>query len=482
MLGDVRPFKMAGNLYFVGTFAASSHMLDTGDGLILIDVGYESTADVVIENLQLLGYRVEDVKLVLLSHGHGDHSDGVPKIIERSGAKCLMHPADQRYLKKFTPDGTLEEGQVIRMGNTEILCLHTPGHTMGTMSFFFNLEENGKTYRAGMFGGAGIRQMKKDFLDARNLSYMQRWHFYNSIRRLKDVPVDIFVGNHARQNDTVGKQARMGTEQTNPFIDPAEWVRFLDARDRDLDEAIQKETVSEFVNYAHRGASAYAPENTMLAFYTGIFMGANGIETDVRRTKDGQLVLFHDNTLERVCGESGSVADYTYEQLQQFYVKKGEFTDKIPLLEDFLQHFAFRDLTFAIELKDDGIEEDTARLLREYGMEKKCVVTSFSMDYIRNFKAVAPEFRVGYLTGEVTEETIRQLRQMDASEICPKAEDLTAEQVYRWHREGFRVRAWGVKNAEIMRHAFQCGVDGMTVNFPDLLTNLRKEQEAAGNG
>ena len=125
---------------------------------------------------------------------------------------------------------------------------------------------------------------------------------------------------------------------------------------------------------------------------------------------------------------------------------------------------------------------DTARLLREYGMEKKCVVTSFSMDYIRNFKAVAPEFRVGYLTGEVTEETVRQLRQMDASEICPKAEDLTAEQVYRWHREGFRVRAWGVKNAEIMRHAFQCGVDGMTVNFPDLLTNLRKEQEAAGNG
>ena len=115
MLGDMTPFRIAGNLYFVGTYKASSHMIDTGDGLILIDVGYESTADVVIESLETLGYDVRDVKLILLSHGHGDHSDGVPKIIEKSGARCLMHPADMRYLKAFTPDGELHEGDVIRL-------------------------------------------------------------------------------------------------------------------------------------------------------------------------------------------------------------------------------------------------------------------------------------------------------------------------------------------------------------------------------
>jgi len=70
-----------------------------------------------------------------------------------------------------------------------------------------------------------------------------------------------------------------------------------------------------FINFAHRGASSYAPENTMSAFYLGLRMGANGIETDIQRTGDGILVLFHDDTLDRVTGQSGKIADYTYEQL-----------------------------------------------------------------------------------------------------------------------------------------------------------------------
>ena len=81
---------------------------------------------------------------------------------------------------------------------------------------------------------------------------------------------------------------------------------------------------SSFVNYAHRGASEYLPENTLLAFYTGIYMGANGKKTDVQKTKDGILVLFHDDTLMRVTGQSGSIADYTFAQLQAFDVQKNK--------------------------------------------------------------------------------------------------------------------------------------------------------------
>lgn len=79
---------------------------------------------------------------------------------------------------------------------------------------------------------------------------------------------------------------------------------------------------NDFVIYAHRGASHYCPENTMMAFYMGMQMGANGIETDVRRTRDGLLVLFHDETLTRVTGAEGSIADYTYDELQKLLVKK----------------------------------------------------------------------------------------------------------------------------------------------------------------
>ena len=77
-----------------------------------------------------------------------------------------------------------------------------------------------------------------------------------------------------------------------------------------------------FVNYAHRGASEYTPENTMLAFNLGIYMGANGIETDVQLTKDGIPVLFHDNTIIRMTGEEGSISDYTFDELQNFNVTK----------------------------------------------------------------------------------------------------------------------------------------------------------------
>ena len=225
-----------------------------------------------------------------------------------------------------------------------------------------------------------------------------------------------------------------------------------------------------FVNYAHRGASEYLPENTMLAFYTGIYMGANGIETDVHRCKDGTLVLFNDDTLLRVTGEQGSVEDYTFQELQNFSVKKNGFTDKIVAFEDFLSHFAHRDITFAIELKGKGVEEDAARLLRKYDMVKKTVVTSFQLDYLRNFQAAAPEFATGYLTQDTRQETLEMLRQMGVTEYCPEAASMTPELTQKCHEMGLRVRAWGVYDEKWMEHAIRCGAEGMTVNFPDKLT------------
>ena len=232
-----------------------------------------------------------------------------------------------------------------------------------------------------------------------------------------------------------------------------------------------------FVNYAHRGASEYLPENTMLAFYTGIYMGANGIETDVQRAKDGTLVLFHDDTLMRVTGQSGSVSDYTFQELQAFDVSKNGFTDKITAFEDFLKHFSHRDITFAIELKGAGVEKDTADLLRKYCLQKKTVVTSFSFEYLRAFRQYAPEFQIGYLTESTDDATLDQLKAIGGEEYCPEAHLMTPELVAKWHNAGFRVRAWGVYNEDLMRHACACGADGMTVNFPDKLTAYLQEEK-----
>jgi len=225
----------------VGTYKASSHMIDTGDGLILIDVGYEETADVVIESLATLGYDVRDVKIILLSHGHGDHSDGAPKIAARSGAKIFLFEEDVRYLKGYLPDVYLHDGDVIRLGNTEILCLHTPGHTAGTASFFFETEENGMRLRVGMFGGASANQLRKDYLDQRGLPYSQRDQFFESVERLREEHVDVFLGNHSWQNQTRETYEKSLTCAENPFVDSTRWGIFLDKCKRHLEQVIAEE-------------------------------------------------------------------------------------------------------------------------------------------------------------------------------------------------------------------------------------------------
>lgn len=475
MLGDMKPFKMAGNLYFVGTYKASSHLIDTGAGLILIDTGYAETADVILENMEELGFDIKDVKYILHSHGHLDHTEGTLKLLELTDAETFLGEGDVKYISGWEPDHFYQDGQVISLGNTSILCLATPGHTEGTFSFFFDVEENGRTYRAGMFGGTGTNQLKKAYLNRRGCSWLNRGLYFKSVERLKKEHVDIFVGNHAWNNQTKGKYELMLNSSENPFINDTEWVPFLERCEKDLETVMLKESRELFINYAHRGASEYAPENTFLSFYTGMFMGANGIETDVWMTKDGVLVLFHDDTITRMTGADGSISDYTLEELRQFTFEKNGLTDKIVVFEEFLKQFGWRDITFAIEVKQPGIEPQIADMIFKYHIEGKTIVTSFMPDAIRRIKEYAPELRIGLLKSGVTDETIEELKAMGADEVCPYSEEVTPEKVAKWHREGFDVRAWGLDTEAQMRKVYDSMADGMTVNFPDKLTAYIKD-------
>lgn len=233
---------------------------------------------------------------------------------------------------------------------------------------------------------------------------------------------------------------------------------------------MKKESI--FINYAHRGASEYAPENTLLSFYYGLTMKANGIETDVQITKDGVPVLFHDETLKRVTGVDGKLADFTLNELKELWVTKNGLKDKIITFEDFLIHFACHDLTFAIELKSKGSHKPTAELLRKYNMQDKAIVTSFMYDELLEFRKVAPEFRTGYLTAKVNDQILSDMKRDGIYEICPESYLITKESCEKWHNLGFNVRAWGIYNTDLMNSVYYAGADGMTVNFPDKLTSL----------
>lgn len=467
----VEPFRMIGNVYFVGTVEASSHLIDTGAGLILIDTGYQETADVIVESLNTLGFDIKDVKIILHSHGHYDHTDGTEKILRLvPSAKTYLSFRDIRYIKGFQPDFDIQDGDVIELGNTKIECWFTPGHTEGSVSFFLDVMEEGQVYRAAMFGGSGVNQLKKAFMDEWKVPYLCRGLFFDSVERLLTRKVDVMIGNHSWQNHTLEKRDKMKDAKINPFIDPLEWEAYLKRLHASLWKVINEEIRTKFINYAHRGASEYYPENTATAFCEAVRMGANGIETDIQRTKDGVLVLFHDDTLERVTGEKGRICDYTYAELQNFSVKKGEIADTILSLDLFLQQFADnKELTFALELKTDDIEKNVVDFVYKYGIDKRTVVTSFGLARLQKVKAYAPHLRIGYLTKVENAEIIKSLLAIGADEICPRAIIVTAENVAKWHRMGLNVRAWGVSSEEQMKSLYKAGVDGMTVNAPDVL-------------
>ena len=235
-----------------------------------------------------------------------------------------------------------------------------------------------------------------------------------------------------------------------------------------------------FITYAHRGASEYYPENTLSSFYAGVDMGADGIENDIQRTKDGVLVVFHDDTIDRITDGSGKISDFTYAELLRFTVKNEKYNrfDKIMTFEEFLKYFGWRDLTFAIELKQTGIAKDVIDMIDSFGVRKKCVITSFKYDELVAAREYDGNIRLGYLyKGATDTERIERLKAINASQACPRAQDLTKKELEILWQNGFECRAWGILNTDIMKNAVEMGVDaGMTVNFPDKLFEYLKNR------
>ena len=234
------------------------------------------------------------------------------------------------------------------------------------------------------------------------------------------------------------------------------------------------------INYAHRGASSYFPENTLSSFSAGLEMGANGLETDVHMTRDGVLVLFHDDTLDRVTDGSGDVSSLSLHELKALRVFSPDRkrTDSIPTLDEFLDVFSAKDIRFAIELKQPGTEKDVIRILDRYDMRSKVTLTSFYFESLRSARVFEPGYRIGYLYGENEAEAKPKMRSLRGEELCPIAHLIRSREDTQLIRSaGFGVRVWGVKDEDTMKRMCRAGVDGMTVNFPDKLTAYLKEAE-----
>ncbi len=233
--GMIEPFKIIGNVYFIGTFPASSHLIDTGEGLILIDPGYSETLHLVVDSIHRLGFDTRDIKYIINTHWHGDHTEATAALAYLCKAQTLIGKEDaEKCLKYFTPDVLIKDGDTLALGNTVIEFLETPGHTKGTISFFFETEEIDKKYRVGMFGGAGANTMvreKLDFPEAREA-------YRDSLHRLHQEKVDVMLGNHVWNNNTEEYGKIILESGENKFINDKLWNEFLDFCEKRLDKII----------------------------------------------------------------------------------------------------------------------------------------------------------------------------------------------------------------------------------------------------
>ena len=225
--GRMTPFKITDNVYFVGTYQASVHLIDTGEGYILIDTGYENTFDMVVSSIKEMGFDLSDIKYILNTHWHGDHTEASGMMATLTGAKNVISRIDAYEIERlgyFKPDVLVDDGDVLILGNTEIKLIHTPGHTKGTMSLTFETTVNGEKLVCGMHGGAGANSLVPSFA-----TYYEgcREDYLASCERLLGIHVDVFIGNHVWNNDTYEKYLVMQKTGDNPFVESEEWVRFI---------------------------------------------------------------------------------------------------------------------------------------------------------------------------------------------------------------------------------------------------------------
>jgi len=244
----VEPFCIVENLYYVGNSDVSSHLIDTSQGLILLDTGFPQTVYLLLESIRRLGFNPDEIRYILHCHGHYDHFGGTRAIVELTGAKTALGEEDIEILQErpelswafeygvefyetFEVDKPLTDGQIISVGNTSIECLHIPGHTPGAMSYFFEINDRGSAYTVGIHGGLGLNTLSKEYLEKYRLPLSRQTDYMNSLQRLKERAVDIFIAAHPGQNATLVKRSLM-KDGKNPFLNNTAWPMFLEALEK----------------------------------------------------------------------------------------------------------------------------------------------------------------------------------------------------------------------------------------------------------
>lgn len=240
--------------------------------------------------------------------------------------------------------------------------------------------------------------------------------------------------------------------------------------------------------FAHRGFSGIAPENTMAAFERAVAIKADGIETDVHLSKDGKVVICHDETVTRTTNGSGPIGELTFEELQALDAGSWfspEFSkERIPALEDLLKLVGKTDLILNIELKTDkvhypGIEAKVLALLKEYGLVEQTIISSFNFQSLTNIKALLPELATAALFKDPTKiaNFWGQMSALKVDAIHPCHLYLSGEMIGEARQRGIQVNAWTPNQPEEIERLLKLQVHGVITDFPDRAERIGRQEQ-----
>lgn len=256
-----RPFRIVGNLYYVGTYDLAVYLITTKEGSILINTGVNDSAPGIRANIESLGFRFADIKLLLATHGHWDHVGAMAEIKRITGAKVMMQEDDAGLLESggsqdfrfpegrgevYPPirvDRRLKDGDKVRLGEIELTVMHHPGHTKGATSFSFSTQDHGRRYEvlivnmasinpgvqvSGMPGYPGIAEA-----------------YATTLAKQKRLRPQIWVASHAAQFDMHKKYKPGDPYDPNRFVDPDGYQAKVQSYEKLFNAALERERAAK---------------------------------------------------------------------------------------------------------------------------------------------------------------------------------------------------------------------------------------------
>ena len=252
------PFKIIGNIYYVGDKGSAVYLFTTPEGHILFDTGYPETPPIVRESVEKLGFHMRDIKIMINGHAHVDHVGGHTEVKEMTGAQIVASELDAVVIESgarlgdfrgpranpWTPakvDRIIQDRETVSLGGWTLTAHHTPGHTLGNLSWTTTIEDGGQRLNVTIMPSIGVNDGVRVVNNPTNPTIADQYQ--NTFRILKALPCDVFLGPHGRHYGLEEKYARMqaGAAQ-NPFVDPAGCRQYVEAGEARFMQQLEEES------------------------------------------------------------------------------------------------------------------------------------------------------------------------------------------------------------------------------------------------